>query len=46
MEKKVNISTKFVCLIISFFLLCCGVKGDPEEPRTETIILKKKEIKN
>ena len=33
MEKKVKISMQFVCLIIAVFLLSCGVKGDPEEPK-------------
>ena len=41
MEKKVKISVQFVCLIIAFFLLSCGVKGDPEEPKIETILFKK-----
>jgi hypothetical protein len=36
MEKKVKISIQFVCLIITAFLLSCGVKGDPEEPKIET----------
>ena len=36
MEKKVKISNQFVYLIIAVFLLSCGVKGDPEEPKIET----------
>ena len=36
MEKKVKISVQFVFLIITAFLLSCGVKGDPEEPKIET----------
>ena len=36
MEKKVKISTQFLSLIIAIFLLSCGVKGDPEEPKIET----------
>ena len=41
MEKKVKISFQFVCLIIVVFLLSCGVKGDPEEPKIETNIYEK-----
>ena len=36
MEEKVKIGFQFVCLIIAIFLLGCGVKGDPEEPKIET----------
>ena len=36
MEKKVKISAQFVFLIITVFLLSCGVKGDPEKPKIET----------
>ena len=36
MEKKVKIGGQFICLIILVFLLSCGVKGDPEEPKIET----------
>ena len=36
MEEKVKIGFQFVCLIIAFFLLSCGVKGDPEAPKIET----------
>lgn len=41
MEKKIKISIQFICLIITSFLLSCGVKGDPEEPKFETIVNKK-----
>ena len=41
MEKKIKVSNKLICLIITSFLLSCGVKGDPEEPKFETIIYKK-----
>ena len=44
MEEKVKIGIQFVCLIIAVFLLSCGVKGDPEEPKIETKIIKNKEI--
>ena len=44
MEKKVKISVQFVFLIITAFLLSCGVKGDPEEPKTETNFLKNKNL--
>ena len=46
MEKKVKISVQFVFLIITAFLLSCGVKGDPEEPKIETNFFKNKEIYN
>ena len=41
MEKKVKISIQFMCFIIAVLLLSCGVKGDPEDPKTETNFLKK-----
>ena len=41
MEKKIKVINKLVYLIIISFLLSCGVKGDPEEPKFETIIYKK-----
>ena len=41
MEEKVKISIQFVCLIIAVFLLSCGVKGDPEEPKIETNLYEK-----
>ncbi len=40
MEKKVKISIQFICLILVVFLLSCGVKGDPEKPKIETILNK------
>ena len=40
MEEKVKIGIQFVCLIMAVFLLSCGVKGDPEEPKIETILYK------
>ncbi len=46
MEKKVKISIKFICLVIAVFILSCGVKGDPEEPKIETNFLKNNEINN
>ena len=46
MEKKVKIGVQFICLIIAVFLLSCGVKGDPEEPKIETNFFKNKEIYN
>ena len=46
MEKKVNIITHFISLIITVVLLGCGVKGDPEEPKIKTIIFKDIEINN
>ena len=36
MEEKVKVGIQFVCLIIAIFLLSCGVKGDPVEPKIET----------
>ena len=36
MEKEIKIIIHFMCLIIAVFLLSCGVKGDPEEPKIET----------
>ena len=36
MEEKVKIGLQSVCLIIAVFILSCGVKGDPEEPKIET----------
>ncbi len=44
MEKKINIITNFMSLIITVVLLSCGVKGDPEEPKIKTMIFKNKEI--
>ena len=41
MEKKVKISIQFMCVIIAAFLLNCGVKGDPEEPKIETNLYEK-----
>ena len=41
MEKKVKIGVQFIYLIIAVFLLSCGVKGDPEEPKIETIFFEK-----
>ena len=41
MEKKVKIGVQFICLIIAVFLLSCGVKGDPEEPKIESNFSKK-----
>ena len=46
MEKKVKISIQFICLVIAVFILSCGVKGDPEEPKIETNFLKNNEINN
>mgnify|MGYP001166789295 CR=1 FL=1 len=46
MEKKVKVSIRFMCLVIAVFLLSCGVKGDPEEPKIETNFLKNNEIYN
>ena len=46
MEKKVKIGFQSVCLIIAVFLLSCGVKGDPEDPKTETNFFENKKINN
>ena len=46
MEKKVKVSIQYMCLVIAVFLLSCGVKGDPEEPKIETNFLKSNEIHN
>ena len=42
MENKVKISIHFMYLTIAVLLLSCGVKGDPEEPKIETIFFKNK----
>ena len=46
MEKEVKISIQYISLIIAVFLLSCGVKGDPEEPKLENNFIKNKEINN
>ena len=46
MEKKVKVSIQFMCLVIAVFLLSCGVKGDPEEPKIATNFLKNNDIFN
>ena len=37
MAKKIKIINKFISLILIGFLISCGVKGDPQIPKSHNI---------